>query len=74
MRPRFCPATIPQRGSEPWPDRLIITAALRRPVRAGSHRTNDPESRNTGKEYVQWRQRLGFGVGVVYQIIKIVAA
>jgi len=43
-------------------------------VESYADETNDPESRNTGKEYVQWRQRLGFGVGVVYQVIKIVAA
>lgn len=34
---------------------------------------NSDESRNTGHEYVQWRQRLGFGVGIVPSLIKLAA-
>lgn len=34
---------------------------------------NDPEARNTGREYTQWRQRLGFGVGIVPSVIKLAA-
>lgn len=40
-------------------------------VESYADETNDPESRNTGAEYVQWRQRLGFGVGEVYSLIRV---
>ncbi len=43
-------------------------------VESYADETNDTESRTTGKEYTQWRQRLGFGAGVVYGLLEITAS
>lgn len=42
-------------------------------VESYADETNDPEARDTGMEYVQWRQRLGFGVGLPYGLVKVAA-
>ena len=43
-------------------------------VESYADETNDPESRTTGWEYVQWRQRVGYGIGVVYSMISIASS
>ena len=43
-------------------------------VESYADETNDPDARNTGNEYVQWRQRLGYGIGLPYAAIKVTAS
>jgi hypothetical protein len=43
-------------------------------VESYADETNSDTSRNTGDEYVQWRQRLGFGVGIVPSLVRITAS
>lgn len=56
------------------PVKPLIATPRTQIVESYADETNDPEARNSGREYVQWRQRLGFGIGVVYSMIKIAAS
>lgn len=47
----------------------------RSPVREWfADETNDPEARRTGRFSIGWNQRLGFGIGVPYAIVKVTNA